>query len=73
MTTTTTNYLTVKQFTEKHPAFPQGGLRNRIFFASTNGLDDYKAIVRNGRRVLINEERFFAWVEKAPLNDGEAP
>jgi hypothetical protein len=40
--------LTVKQFSEKHPAFPEGGLRHRIFNATTNGLDDYDAIVRNG-------------------------
>ncbi|MCF8007938.1 MAG: hypothetical protein K9K84_11070 [Methylovulum sp.] len=54
---------TVKQFSEKYPAFPVGGLRQRIFNEATNGLKQYGAIVRNGRRVLINEEKFFIWLE----------
>lgn len=54
--------LTVKQFNQKHPAFPIGGLRHRIFYAKQNGLDGSGALVRNGRRVLINEERFFDWL-----------
>ena len=54
--------LTVKQFCEKHPAFTQGGLRDRIFHANTNGLRVTGAILRNGRRVLIDEEKFFQWL-----------
>ena len=54
---------TVKQFSNKHPAFPEGGLRHRIFYADSNGLNESGAIVRNGRRVLIDEEKFFAWLE----------
>ena len=54
--------LTVKQFNQKHPAFPVGGLRHRIFYAKQNGLEQSGALVRNGRRVLIDEERFFDWV-----------
>jgi hypothetical protein len=53
---------TVKQFTARHPAFPEGGLRHRIFHAQTNGLADSGVIVRNGRRVLIDEEKFFVWL-----------
>ena len=65
-------FLTVRQFAEKHPAFPQGSLRSLIFHASPrhssqgridgNGLD--AALIRIGRKVLINEARFFEWVEK---------
>ena len=55
--------LTIKQFAEKHPAFPEGGLRWRIFHERTNGLKDAGAILRNGNRVLIYEERFFAWLD----------
>ena len=51
--------LTVKQFNQKHPAFPVGGLRFRIFHEDTNGMKAAGVIVRNGRRVLIDEERFF--------------
>lgn len=53
---------TVKQFTQRHPAFPEGGLRHRIFHAESNGLCDSGALVRNGRRVLIDEEKFFDWL-----------
>jgi len=55
--------LTVKQFAEKHPAFPIGGIRFRIFHEEKNGLKESGAIIRNGRRVLINEEKFFTWLE----------
>lgn len=56
-------YSTVKQFCERHPAFPIGGIRHRIFHEETNGLKKSGAIIRNGRRVLINEEKFFTWLE----------
>ena len=55
--------LTVKQFVNKHPAFTEGGIRFQIFNEKTNGLKESGAIVRNGRRVLINEEKYFAWLE----------
>lgn len=63
--------LTVRQFSEKHPAFPQGSLRNMIFHATPrhasrgridgNGLDC--ALIRLGRKLLIDEHRFFEWIE----------
>lgn len=63
---------TVRQFSEKYPAFSQGGLRNMIFLASKrhtskgkipgNGLD--VALVRLGRKLLIDEAKFFQWVDK---------
>ena len=56
-------YATVKQFNTKHPAFPIGTLRHQIFHESTNGLAKSGAIIRNGRRVLIREDRYFAWLE----------
>ena len=56
-------YLTVQQFATKHPAFTLGGLRHQIFNAATNGLAKSGAIVRNGRRVLINEPKYFNWLE----------
>ena len=64
--------LTVKQFSDKHAAFPQGSLRNLIFLAESrmtskgtikgNGLD--VALVRIGRKLLIDEIRFFQWIEE---------
>ncbi len=55
---------TVNQFCEKYPAFTHGGLRDRIFHAETNGLKKMGAILRNGRRVLIDEEKFFDWLRE---------
>ena len=57
---TTPNYLTVGQFVNQHPAFNLGGLRSLIFNENTNGLASLGAIVR---KVLIDESKFFAWVE----------
>lgn len=47
----------------KHHSFPpESGLRHLIFYASTNGFD--KVIRRVGRRVLIDENAFFQWVDE---------
>ncbi len=40
---------------------PVGGLRHLVFYAKTNGFDS--CLVRVGRRVLIDEARFFQWVD----------
>ena len=57
------SYFTVKQFSERHPAFTVGSLRALIFDGNINGLNESSAIVRINRKVLINEGRFFDWVE----------
>ena len=56
-------YLTVNQFTAKHTAFNLGGLRSLIFNEHQNGLAESGAIVRIGRKVLIDENLFFSWVQ----------
>lgn len=54
--------LTVRQFSEKHPAFPQGGLRALRFNQDTNGFAPaFKTV---GRKVLIDEARFFEIVNQ---------
>jgi len=63
----------VAQFSERNPAFTESSLRNLIFKADPrestlgtirgNGLVESGAIVRLGRKVLIHEGRFFAWVD----------
>tara|TARA_B100001750_G_C15433593_1_gene559636 strand:- start:578 stop:772 length:195 start_codon:yes stop_codon:yes gene_type:complete len=53
--------LTVRQFSQKHPAFPEGGLRFLIFNAEKNGFS--ACIRRMGRKVLIDEEAFFDWID----------
>lgn len=57
-----TRLIPVTQWNEHHPWPPLGGLRHLIFFADTNGFN--KVIRRCGRRVLLDEAAFFAWVEE---------
>lgn len=55
--------LTVKQLADKHPAFPQGGIRWQIFNEQANGLAKSGAVIRVGRKVLIDEARYFDWLD----------
>lgn len=64
---------TVGQFAKRNPAFTEAALRNLIFKADPrhstrgeipgNGLIEAGAVIRIGRKVLLDEERFFAWVD----------
>ncbi len=56
-------YKTVNQFIEEYPAFTTGGIRSLIFNEQSNGLSQSGAIVRIGRKVLIDEAKFFGWVQ----------
>ena len=64
-------YFTVQQFTKKHPAFTVGGLRSLIFNEHQNGLAKSGAIVRIGRKILLEESRFFGWVEAQNQQGGK--
>lgn len=55
------SFLTIRQFAEKHPAFPQGGLRSIRFNQDSNGFAP--AFLNQGRKVLINEQKFFEILE----------
>ena len=56
-----TQYLTVRQLSDKYPAFPQGGIRHLIFHEEINGFN--AVIVRVGKKVLIDENAFLNWIE----------
>ena len=60
--------LTIRDWVRLHNWPPEGGLRHLVFNAKQNGFD--KVIRRIGRRVLINEQAFFRWVEEKN-NGGE--
>jgi len=65
MTTTAINptrYIPVSEWHNYHPWPKNGGLRYLIFHAKTNGFD--QVIRRAGRRVLIDEQAFFAWMNQ---------
>lgn len=65
--------LSVRRFSDKHPEFPAATLRDLIFKSEErhtakgklpgNGLIEAGAILRVGRKVLIDEARFFAWLD----------
>lgn len=65
--------LTISQFSDRNPAFSQSAMRNLAFKADEregangkipgNGLIEAGALIRIGRKVLIDEDRFFAWVD----------
>jgi hypothetical protein len=67
--------LTVEQFSCRNPAWTVPALRNLIFRAQSrqssrgeipgNGLSEAGAIIRLGRRVLLDEAKFLAWVAQA--------
>ena len=56
-----TKLIPVTDWANHHVWPPIGGIRHLIFNAKTNDFD--KVIKRVGRRVLIDEQAFFAWVE----------
>ena len=60
------NYLTVKQFAAKHPAFSEASLRYHIFYEEKNGLN--LALKRVGRKILIQEDAFFVWIDSLQGN-----
>jgi len=73
---------TVAQFCNENPAFTQAAMRGLIFKAESrithegtkpgNGLIEAGAIIRIGRRVLIDEARFFEWVrQQQPASQAE--
>ena len=63
---------TVNQFSNKEKSFSPASLRNLIFKAEPrmtyegevpgNGLIECGAIIRVGRKVLIDDQKFLAWM-----------
>ena len=64
---------TVRQMSERHPGFNEGGLRSLIFQSKPrktsrgtiqgNGMAAGGVLVRLGRKVLIDEVKFFQWLD----------
>ena len=55
------NLLTVKVFCQTYSWPSEGGMRNYIQHAKRYGIED--AIVRIGKRVLVNPEKFFELIK----------
>ena len=63
----------VKRFCEERAdtgGFTQGAVRWQIFHAHENGLDGSGALVRVGRRIFIDPERYDAWLEAQRVSVG---
>jgi len=60
--------VTVSQLSTAIPALSQAGIRWLIFTGKENGLEESGAVIRLGRRVLIDEEKFIAWVASHGAN-----
>lgn len=68
---------TVEQTSNDNPAFSQASLRNLIFKAQPrhtskgvipgNGLLECGAIKRIGRKVLIDEIKFYEWIDQQQM------
>ena len=62
--------LTVGQFCDKHRFISEGGVRFQIFNQQTNGLEKSGALIRLGRKILIDENKYFEWIDDQQ-NSGE--
>lgn len=55
------SFLTVKQLSQKYPAFSENSLRWIIFNSKLNGATAF--IRKVGRKVLIDEIGFVSWID----------
>ena len=53
------NLKSLKIFIQDNPSFTEGGMRNLIFNERSNGLVESAAIIRVGRKILIDEAKFY--------------
>lgn len=63
------NCLTVKDFSEKYPAFSQNMLRNFICRRQEHNFS--KCIIQTGGKIFIDADAFFVWLESNRLEDSE--
>jgi len=57
------NLKSIKLFTEDNPSFTHGGMRSLVFNEELNGLKESGAILRVGRKILIDEPKFYDWIK----------
>ena len=63
--TATKSFLTVKQISEKYPAFTEGSIRWAICNRERNGCAP--VIRKLGQKIVLDEAAFVAWVERGAL------
>ena len=55
--------MTITQFVEANPAFTMGGMRSIIFQEDKYRLEQSGVIKRIGKKLLIDTDRFFVWLD----------
>lgn len=59
-------------FAQRYPNLGSvGSLRWQIFNADTNGLEASGALLRVGRKILIDEQAYFAWLRSGAASGGQ--
>jgi|GEM_PF-6608993 len=53
---------TVRDLARAEPALTVGGIRDDLFHRETNGLGDSGAVIRRGRRILLDRVRYLDWL-----------
>jgi hypothetical protein len=56
--------VTVEQLAEMHAALTRGGIRWDLFNRDHNGLVASGAIIRRGRKILIDPELYLDWLNE---------
>lgn len=64
---------TKKQFIAAYPAFTMGGINALIFNRRQNGLEESGSILRLGRKLLIDIDLFFSWLDSLQSNRWVGP
>lgn len=60
-------FLTLEQFAQKNPWPQESTLRNLYYKRKSNGLE--KAFIKVGRRIIVDEEMFFALIKSRKVSD----
>lgn len=63
---TAMDLMDIKSFVAKYPAFTESWLRKLIFNKEENGFD--KVIIQASRKILIDVNAFFEWLEENRFN-----
>lgn len=62
--------LAPKQLPQQHPGLTIGGVRWDLFNRKTNGLEASGAVIKRGNRLLIDAEKYLAWLISRGQTEG---
>ncbi len=66
--------LPVKHLVQRHPNIgTEAAVRFQVFQAETNGLAEHGAVLRVGRKVLIDADRYLDWLTAHRVISARAP